>query len=197
MRRSAEAGFSIAEITVILMALAVFSGVAAPAIDGYVERAQLVRARHDVRTIAVSLTRLIADVGAEGRTGQGWATYDLLVGTGAVPGASNEAAAGWIASEAVVGRLDDHLVANRAAYRPYDRDGGFGWRGAYLQERISADPWGQRYAVNIASMRGGNLDTVVISAGPDARVETAFESDGLPLYGDDLLAVVATAGGSW
>ena len=73
------------EVTTILTALTILSGVAAPAVTTYVEDAKLVRARGDVRTIAISLVRLMSDVGPERAREDGWATYDLLVGAGLAP----------------------------------------------------------------------------------------------------------------
>ena len=43
-------------------------------------------------------------------------------------------------------------------------------------------------------MRSHRFDTVILSAGPDGIVESAFERDGLPSTGDDIVAVVSSAG---
>lgn len=84
-------GFSVIEVTTTFTLLAVLSGVAAPAFDGYIEDAKLVRAHHDVATLTVSLVRLFNDVGGERGIAHGWATYDLLIGAGAVADADGPA----------------------------------------------------------------------------------------------------------
>jgi hypothetical protein len=183
----------VTEVTTILTALTILSGVAAPAVTTYVEDAKLVRARGDVRTIAISLVRLMNDVGPERSREDGWATYDLLVGAGLTP-VTDTGAARWATSGASVGQLDDHLIVNGPDYPTRQPRASFGWRGAYLQDPIAADPWGQRYGVNVAAMKSHAFDTVTLSAGPDGIVESAFERDGLPTAGDDIVAMVSSSG---
>ena len=187
-------GYSVTEVTTILTALTILSGVAAPAVTTYVEDAKLVRARGDVRTIAISLVRLMNDVGPERRRDGGWATYDVLVGDGLVPATEASTSRGWATAGARVGSLDDHLIRNAPEYTARQGRAQFGWRGAYIQDPVAADPWGQRYAVNVAAMRSAAFDTVTLSAGPDGAVESAFERDGLPTAGDDVASMVSSAG---
>jgi hypothetical protein len=178
----------------VLTAVTILSGAAAPAVNDYVEQAKRVRVRHDVDTLAVTLMRMANDTPAQAMAPGGWATYDLLVSEGAVPEASG-AAAGWTATrEDSVGRLDDHLIYNDGRYPRPERYGAFGWRGPYLQQTVAADPWGIRYGVNVHAMRTPDLDTVVLSAGPDGRVDSPFAVDGLPTRADDVVALVSVGG---
>jgi len=197
--RTSCSGFSATEVTTVLTALTILSGVAAPAVNDYVEDAKLVRAQADVRTLAVSLVRLFHDVGVERARRAAWGNYDLLVGAGAVPDTSGEAASAWgrRTSPDRVGILDDHLVTNAAEYPSLDLRARHGWRGAYLQDRVDADPWGRRYEVNVGALRSRQFDTVVLSAGPDGIVHSAFERDGLSAGGDDIIAAVASNGYAW
>jgi hypothetical protein len=183
----------VTEVTTILTAVTILSGVAAPAVTTYLEDAKLVRARGDVRTVAISLVRLMSDVGPERNREDGWAAYDLLTGAGLIPAANTASARNW-ASGAKVGSLDDHLITNAPGYPVRQPRSQFGWRGAYIQDPVAADPWGQRYAVNVAAMRSAAFDTVALSAGPDGIVESAFERDGLPTAGDDIVAMVSSSG---
>jgi hypothetical protein len=200
MRRSTSRlsqclGFSVAEVTIILTSLSILSAAAAPAVDDYVNRAKLVKAHHDVSTLSVTLIRLFSDTTAEANIPNGWATYDLLVGGGAIPRpASREATAWTTRSGKTVGLLDDQLIYNRPGYSrpPADTFSTFGWRGAYLQERVAADPWGNRYALNAGSMKSAGMDAVVITAGPNGIVESLFSVDGLPTRGDDIAASVSS-----
>ena len=171
-------GFSVPEAMTILTAMTILSGVAAPAMSGYLEDAKLLRARHDVRTIAASLIRLFDDVGPERAIEDGWAHADLLVGAGEAPRAGTTAAAAWTLAPAqgAVRLLDDHLVANEAGYSVMRGTLRQGWRGAYLQDAVRSDPWGQRYGVNVGMMRSQYLDTVVLSAGPDGVVHFALSA---------------------
>jgi hypothetical protein len=185
----------VTEVTTVLAALSILSGVAAPAVTTYVEDAKLVRARGDVRTIAISLVRLMSDVGPERERVGGWATYSLLVGAGVAPSTATAESRDWaMPAGAQVGRLDDHLITNAPEYLVRQGRAQFGWRGAYIQDPVAADPWGQRYAVNVSAMKSLTLDTVTLSAGADGMVQSAFERDGLPTAGDDIVAMVSSAG---
>lgn len=186
------------ELTVILTTLTIFGAMAAPSVGDYVDQAKLVRAGHDVRTLAVSLVRLFNDVGFERNLPHGWAAYDLLVGEGANPAADGAGTDIWTtpSDDPTVGSLNAQLLSNEAGYTPHAPSGGFGfgWRGAYLQDPVAADPWGGRYAVNVRAMRTARADTVRLSAGPNGTAESPFELDGLPTAGDDIVAVVSSAG---
>jgi hypothetical protein len=189
-------GFSAAEVMTILTAMTVLSGVAAPAMNEYLEDAKHLRARHDVRTLSASLIRLFNDVGPEREIEGGWARVDLLVGAGEAPLAATAAAQAWsvATTHKGVALLDDHLVVNEAGYSVVRGPSRTGWRGAYLQDPVRQDPWGHRYAVNVGVMRSHYFDTVVLSAGPDGLVDSPFERDGLPTTRDDVAAVVASSG---
>lgn len=184
------------EVTTILTAITILSGAAAPAVNDYVDQAKLVRARHDVRTLAVSLVRMFSDVGAERSLEGGWSSYKLLVGGGMAPAAGARGSEAWTTAStaAVVGLLDDQLITNQPGYTRGHQGVQLGWRGAYLQDPVAADPWGNRYGVNIAAIQTKYDDTVVLSAGPDGVVDSPFESDGLPTAGDDIVSVVSAAG---
>ena len=188
-------GFSAAECTSILAALTILSGLSAPAITDYIEDAKMVRARHDVATVGVSLIRLFNDVAFQRTRPHGWRTYSLLVGAGSSPAALNERTAPWaVATDAEgVGLLDDQLLRNGAEYVPFTSAARFGWRGAYLQQPVSADPWAHRYAVNVGAV-GRDADIFVASAGPDGVVTLSFDADGLDQAGDDIVSLVSSAG---
>jgi hypothetical protein len=97
-------GFSATEVTTILTALSVLSGMAAPAVSDYVEDAKLIRARSDVRTLSVSLIRLFSDVGTERARRSAWAEHDLLVGAGEVPQTAGASATEPAISRSILAR---------------------------------------------------------------------------------------------
>ncbi|HXH25966.1 MAG TPA: hypothetical protein VNI78_11990 [Vicinamibacterales bacterium] len=83
------------------------------------------------------------------------------------------------------------------------------WRGPYLRGPVDPDPWGNRYAVNVAfldpqptatltGIGGGfgpadypRLDVFVLSAGPDEEIDTPFAQDGAVPGDDDFIYVVS------
>lgn len=86
----------------------------------------------------------------------------------------------------------------------------YAWRGAYLQSPVDPDPWGNRYAVNVAyldpSPTGAvtgvttgfvvgdlpRLDVFVLSAGPDEEIDTQFDQDGAVPGDDDFIYIVSS-----
>ncbi len=99
----------------------------------------------------------------------------------------------------------DFTSADSAGYNaPY------AWRGAYLRGPVSADPWGNRYAVNVGfldprastSISGisgtcsyptdyPKADVFVLSAGPDQEVDTPSCQDGAKPGDNDVIFVVS------
>jgi hypothetical protein len=92
----------------------------------------------------------------------------------------------------------------------------FAWRGAYLTGPVDPDPWGNRYAVNVAfldpapsAVIGGitatlpdgsslgvldypRMDVFVLSAGPDEEIDTRSAQDGAVPGDDDFIHVVSS-----
>ncbi len=85
----------------------------------------------------------------------------------------------------------------------------YAWRGSYLSGPVDPDPWGNRYAANVAfldpSATGAvtgitpgfafgdypRLDVFVISAGPDEEIDTRSAQDGAVPFDDDFIFVVS------
>lgn len=172
--------------------MSVLTGIAAPALNDYLQEARLVRARADTRLIGVATVRMASDVASFGRQAGGWAEYGLLTGPGEAPLSTGDASSGW-SSQVGVGSLDDHLLTNGAGYAPSLVPGKAGWRGAYLDGPIATDPWGNRYAVNVVSLAStSGIDTVVLSAGPDGIASLPFAADGVQPMGDDVIMLVSS-----
>ena len=90
----------------------------------------------------------------------------------------------------------------------------FSWRGPYLRAPVRADPWGNRYAVNVAfldpapnasspvsisNITAGfsttdypRLDVFVLSAGPDEEIDTRSAQDGAVPGDDDFIFLVSS-----
>jgi type II secretory pathway pseudopilin PulG len=85
----------------------------------------------------------------------------------------------------------------------------YAWRGAYLRGAVDPDPWGNRYAVNVAFLDPSataavagitagfattdypRLDVFVLSAGPDEEIDTRSAQDGAVPGDDDFIYVVS------
>jgi len=152
---------------------------------------------------------------------------DLLVGPGVIPsidttahpnfapGSTEVTSSGslnWNTATSVGGveLLAEHLVSNLAAYgHPAQTAAalagsggpqfGFGWRGAYLSG-LSADPWGNRYAVNSVFFQVGSDSTVndkvwtndvaVLSAGANLTVDSTLGQSAFTAGLDDIVFVI-------
>lgn len=189
-RRVADAGFAAPEAAAIVASMAILAATAGPHMQEYIETARMTKARGDVRVIAVSMVRLLADVGSVHGPEPLRTQPALLVTAGTVPAAAASPEYAWTgAIDDRVQRLEWHLVDNGAGYP--ERGGiGANWRGPYL-ERLSSDPWGGRYGANVGMLRHARPGlTVVLSAGPNQVVETPFVLERLTAGGDDVLALV-------
>jgi type II secretory pathway pseudopilin PulG len=85
----------------------------------------------------------------------------------------------------------------------------YAWRGGYLRGPVDPDPWGNRYAVNVAFLDPSataavagitagfattdypRLDVFVLSAGPDEEIDTRSAQDGAIPGDDDLIHVLS------
>jgi hypothetical protein len=109
--------------------------------------------------------------------------------------------------------VDDQLITNTTvAYTGVNFTGGggprvgLGWRGAYLTGPAGLDPWGYRYQANTVFLGvasdaaaggaegnadgGWSYDSMVLSAGTNGMVETAFGPAGGTASGDDVIYVI-------
>ena len=88
----------------------------------------------------------------------------------------------------------------------------YAWRGPYLRGPVDADPWGNRYAVNVAFLDPAptaalanvstafqadagaypRLDVFVLSAGPDEEIDTLSAQDGAVPGDDDFIHLVSS-----
>ncbi len=236
-----ERGFTLVEVTIILLVLVILSTIMLPQIGGFNRRARFVRVKEDLGAICSLIKAMLDDVG-EGAVSEEagydhppirtWAT-GLLIGEGdkpSGPDGDSDGRSKWRLDffdmfdvETATGkeisfqvdRLGNHLISNTpmddAGNRwrtPNDMEQGFSslfaWRGPYMNDQISPDPWGNRYAVNVFALysppRVGPLDrfssaVVCFSAGPDGNVDTDFNQPFGWTTGDDDLTALLQAGG--
>lgn len=199
-RLRSHAGLTLVELTLTLGALAVVAGILAPGSLDLIARAKDLQASRDALSIRHAIVHLLEDTGSAriGTRGTEGQTVEMLVGGGASPSAAETGDWRWtrpVDPGGAVDLLDRHLVTNEPAGHPSNAwrlptsSEGFGWRGAYLNHEVGADPWGRRFAVNVQSLVGRN-EVIVLSAGPNGLIETPFEGQGLTGGGDDVVTLV-------
>lgn len=172
-------GFVLAAILVMVagMALPIARMCSAKSAEG--------RARAELHSIAEAIRRFVADVhhaptrGTDGNDGE----LCRLAGPGAIP------VGAYYCTDDRQGRLAQHLVANRPSKEA--RFAYSGWNGPYL-DHLTPDPWGFAYVVVAYPLcRDDDRDCIVVSAGPNGRMDGDYSSprDAVAV-GDDLIEVV-------
>ena len=189
-----QGGLTLIEIIVVLAALAILAALLIPTVLSLPEQAEEARAGNDARAIGEAIYNLQRNLAkwpvyassVGGLTNPANATLQRLISAGNAPGISGApGTADWIIA-ANTDALDDHLATNRLSdASQYPGTGEFAWRGPYLAE-APADPWGNRFIVNVRWLQPGASPNVVwvLSAGPNKIIETTFAQP--TLAGDDI-----------
>ena len=252
-----QGGFTLVEVTIILLVLVILSSIMLPQLGNYNRLARYVKVREDVGALCASIDKMLKEMWMSAFYGDPANRKDpigLLVGPGRKPdvgtagngnkamdvfdwrlSAPNISGSGGALTVTTDGTLTvpmgvpvvygtdllaNHLQQNNpggvnpGGYPTFDRmmdgiDGTFfGWKGPYFDE-LTADPWGNRYAVNsfgLHSPGSGNHSTAVVcySAGPDGRIDTAINQpvndrdmdgfNGWKFGGDDQGAILSAGG---
>jgi prepilin-type N-terminal cleavage/methylation domain-containing protein len=201
--RLCSTGFTLIELLVVLAVIMTLVLVLTPSIRNSINEARMARARNDCQTIASGMYQFFRDTGffPLWRTSQGGGPgtpagrVDLLVSQGNVP--AEDIPTPW--TTGVAGSLSDQLVTNAPGYTMRSAAAPFGWNGPYFSSQLGADPWGNRYAVNVAlvdlspgaATANGQpkMAVWVLSAGPNGILETPFAASILTAVapgGDDI-----------
>jgi hypothetical protein len=196
----AEAGLSLIETAIIMTATFAIMGGLMPSITATVRRAEQTAALTAMTNIGAQVIQLITDVNYNKLTTDGTKNgpkVELVVSDGDTPelGIGN---ASWQqpVDLVLIDFLENHIVVNAPGANPlnaYAPGGSNSWRGAYLSGPVDPDPWGNRYAVNTIYLGNGGIDAndvVVLSAGPDEAIDTAYTADPLAAGDDDLIVTV-------
>ena len=176
-RVKGQRGLSLIEVTIMLLVLMLLTSVLAPSIFDFVTDAQWVKVKEDCEVLAISVARLIKDVGPRliDRPGGAYPAnkLDIMVSDGRpaesappdVGGFGDGRVNWWTKDEGPIAialngisTCDEQLITNRyrgAQFYPEAQGPGFGlawgqgWRGAYLSPPCGPDPWGYAYQVNV------------------------------------------------
>lgn len=188
MRRPRTAGFTLIELTVVLAVIVTLALVLTPSVINFINDSRVARARADTQTIAAGVVQFFRDTGFypqwsvanNGGPGTAQNKVDLLVSPGNVPSVAQ--ANLW--TTGTTDQLADQLLTNAPGFTARTATSTFGWNGPYLSNTINADPWNNRYAVNIGLIdasvgvvgQGGATKNAVwtLSAGPDVTVDTVY-----------------------
>jgi prepilin-type N-terminal cleavage/methylation domain-containing protein len=181
-------GFTLIELTVVLAVLVTLALVLTPSITNFINDSRVARARTDTKTVAASLVQFYKDNGfypqwvtaTAGGPGTPANRRDLLISPGNVP--TTAAASLW--TTGTNDTIANQLMGNTPAYTVKTATNTYGWNGPYLSSGIGADPWNNRYMVNVnlidttlgtQTSAGVTKSAVwVISAGPNGQIETAY-----------------------
>ena len=199
-RAESDRGVTLVEATVVLLAVTILAGAAAPTVKRAVDQAKLTRAVSDEQAIKTAILNFMSELAAYTgftQNGQaGGATTETLVSDGDVPrevSASGSATWQTLVNGTTVDFLERHLVTDNPggnvanAYPTAN-----GWRGAYLNPPIDPDPWGNRYAVNVKWLKDASRanDVFVLSAGPDEEIDSLYQVNGAVPGDDDIILIV-------
>jgi prepilin-type N-terminal cleavage/methylation domain-containing protein len=210
-RHASAAGFSLVEVSIVLMVVAILTAVAAPSASRTLDRARVVRAVGDAEAIKTAMINFGDDLNSyqgfniDGSSSSG-DQVEMAVSDGDTPiEVSFDGDERWICPVAVVPDpgcdvtdfLENHLILNNpyggSNVDAYPLAGGNTWRGAYLNGPVDPDPWGNRYAVNVRYLQAPSEtknDVIVLSAGPDEQIDTQYEKDGIFPGDDDIIVVI-------
>ena len=202
MARRGVMGFTLIELTVVLAVIVTLALVLTPSIANFINDARVARARNDCQTLANGVFQFYRDTGhfplwkiaLKGGPGLPSNKLQVLVSRGNMP--FEDVPSLW--STGPTGGLVEQLVNNAPGYALKTPTSQFGWNGPYFSTEIVADPWGNRYMVNIglidtsagATTLSGQqkLAVWVLSAGPNGTLETPFSqpTTNAVAGGDDL-----------
>jgi prepilin-type N-terminal cleavage/methylation domain-containing protein len=192
-------GVSLIELTVVVAVFAVLAAALTPVVSTTIARSKVSRARIDACAIRDAVLNMLDDTNALGVVADGSVDRgcqdrcNLIVSDGDIPKLGPDGDAQWTQPVDFhnVDFMEYHLTQNRPGNDPDNayRD----WNGAYLAGPIGPDPWGNRYMVNVRYIvPGERYDVVVISAGPDEEIDSAFKLDGFVPGDDDIICLVTS-----
>ncbi len=191
-RFKSTSGFTLIEIVIVLAIIAVLAGIFSPTLTRYVGDARIRKAEVDVQHIGGAIAMMYGDTGHWPLWASGTATkagdtdFNLIESDDGDDPTMDTGVTEW---DGASDTFTDQLIDNAPSY---PISGRRAWRGPYI-EKITADPWGSMYKVNVEFLQpaevGGMQPVFVISAGPNKKIETTFDQPGPSITrgGDDVI----------
>lgn len=209
-----ERGFTLMEIVIVLAVIAALSAALAPFAFSYLREAKVTQAQNDANQIASAIGKFLRDTGlppyknntsASKIPAKESADFDCLYGAAGLDhSTATDSTTSWTSGAGVQCQaasttrdtIGNHLISNTpggSGTKAYATTGKTAWKGPYLPS-IPADPWGNRYLVNIGKADPGAGKAMwVISAGPNGQLETSSDASAtstISAGGDDIIARV-------
>lgn len=194
---------SVIEVTLMLVVTTSLIAALAPTLAAVVRHAETTAATNAMTDIQTQVLQMLIDLGYTKFTIDGTSTgtqVNLLVSDGDIPIECSAIAAACTSWQAVVDNttgltdfLERHLITNNprgSAANDYEPEVEPNWKGAYLTAPIDPDPWGNRYMVNVQFLGASTNDVIVLSAGPDEKIDTLFTANPIVAGGDDIIVLV-------
>ena len=209
-----ERGFTLMEVVITLAVVAALAAALTPLAFSYLRDAKVTQAQNDANQIAQAVGQFFKDVGRTPYKNNTSALkipakesgdFDCLVGsagndfTTTTDGTTSDTwtSAGGIqcqSGSATRDTIENHLIANTpggSGTKTYTTSGISAWEGPYLPS-VPADPWGNKYLVNIGKANPSDGKAVwVISGGPNGQLDTSSDASAsgtLTPGGDDIVA---------
>ena len=172
---------------IVASILIILAGLVVPFLRTCEREAAERRAREDLVAIRRAIGDFMRDVGlppTRDRDGHDRALLRLN-GKGPIP-----EGAYCLIGEPLQGDFRNHLFLNEPGGP--GKPGYDGWRGPYLH-RVDSDPWGNAYIVVAYPLNlSDGRQCIVISAGPNGRMDADYSSPRDPIpAGDDLIEVIS------
>lgn len=164
-------GFTLIELAVVMAIMVGLAGVAT-VVFTRMDDARITKAQMDCKVISDALGEYIKDTRLRPTSSTGAAGWYVLEGDLGTAPENQFITSGERATRvAGVGAITRTNTWNNPR-----------WRGPYMQQ-TPADPWGRRYVAWVRSYHATGRRVWILSAGPNGRVETNFDS--ASLQGDD------------
>ncbi len=165
--------------------LVMLAGLVLPAVRSWRHEAKVKQAYREMAQIAAGIHRFMADTGVPPTLARNGDPRGVLRMLG--PGLIAEGA--YYCSDRHQSGLQEHLAENSPQGRR--QPGYLGWNGPYVSP-LTADPWGFAYVlVAYPLARADDRECVLVSAGPNFRMDGTYSSPrDVIAAGDDVVYVV-------
>jgi len=192
-------GFTLIEIIVAVALVAILSAAIAPSVLNNIAMGRRSRAQSDVQAIASAVMRFKADTGKYPRVIMGSAKdhpdsiFSYLASLNGDFPSHSSPPTGWptaftqspTTTQGATEDITHHLILGSSRWSgsgdslytradPLEDPQAVGFRGQLLSAD-PADPWGNKYMVNVRALGMPGRAVWVISAGPNMVIETSFE----------------------
>lgn len=169
-------GFTLIEVIVVAAIIAILAGILIPMIFNQIDESKVTRAKGDIKSIQTAILAFRKDTGEWPlRDSSTTKTASILWSSqGSIP----TGLLGWDQSKPAF--LEDALITNGTVADPnwytVGNSNSAGWKGPYAAT-FPADPWGNKYVINIKNANTSEVRIFILSAGSDGKIDTELPGD--------------------